>query len=344
MTSAALGRNISPAEVTNVSAHGFWLFVGERELFVPFTLFPWFRDASIPDDPKLTAAESGHHLYWLDFDIDIAAESDRASREIPARKSGAAQHAAADEPREAQEQVAKVVARGSRLSAHVGRWLEPRSGTWTGGDAARDPAGDRTEHLNAREATGIGRPRATHTLEERSSKLECLARRQPKRGAGARRGGPLEGGSPRGGFVSRNLREAISAARTFRGADLRRANLREADLSGADLGKAQLYRANLNRATLTGANLTEADLSRVFLKRADLRGANLRGADLRLSVLVASKLDGAHLTGARAWNPRVGARGCASGSDGLDHHIGRPSCSDGRQPESGPVRLPVAGK
>ena len=47
MPSAALGRNTSPAEVTNVSAHGFWLFVGMRELFVPFQQFPWFRDASI---------------------------------------------------------------------------------------------------------------------------------------------------------------------------------------------------------------------------------------------------------------------------------------------------------
>ena len=34
MNSAALGRNTSPVEVTNVSVHGFWLFVGEREHFV----------------------------------------------------------------------------------------------------------------------------------------------------------------------------------------------------------------------------------------------------------------------------------------------------------------------
>ena len=47
MTSTALGRRTSPAEVTNVSGHGFWLMIGERELFVPFQQFPWFRDASI---------------------------------------------------------------------------------------------------------------------------------------------------------------------------------------------------------------------------------------------------------------------------------------------------------
>ena len=35
MKSVALGSSTSPAEVTNVSTHGFWLFIGQRELFVP---------------------------------------------------------------------------------------------------------------------------------------------------------------------------------------------------------------------------------------------------------------------------------------------------------------------
>lgn len=74
MPSATLGRNTSPAEVTNVSPHGFWLFVGERELFVAFELFPWFRDASIR---AITNVElpSPHHLYWPDLDVDLAVES-----------------------------------------------------------------------------------------------------------------------------------------------------------------------------------------------------------------------------------------------------------------------------
>jgi hypothetical protein len=47
MKSAAPGPGTSLAEVTNVSPHGFWLFIGERELFVPFNQFPWFREASV---------------------------------------------------------------------------------------------------------------------------------------------------------------------------------------------------------------------------------------------------------------------------------------------------------
>ena len=74
MPSATLGRSTSPAEVTNVSAHGFWLFVGARELFVPFQQFPWFRDASIRAITNVQLP-SLHHLYWPDLDIDLAVES-----------------------------------------------------------------------------------------------------------------------------------------------------------------------------------------------------------------------------------------------------------------------------
>src|SRR5438874_3756912 len=62
------------AEVTNVSPHGFWLFVGERELLVPFKEFPWFREASVREITNVQLP-SPHHLYWPDLDIDLAVES-----------------------------------------------------------------------------------------------------------------------------------------------------------------------------------------------------------------------------------------------------------------------------
>ena len=74
MNSAALGRSTSPVEVTNVSVHGFWLFVADRELFVPFAQFPWFRDAAIGAITNVQLP-SPHHLYWPDLDIDLAVES-----------------------------------------------------------------------------------------------------------------------------------------------------------------------------------------------------------------------------------------------------------------------------
>lgn len=74
MKSVALGRSTSPVEVTNISTHGFWLFIGERELFVAFRDFPWFHEASIR---AITNVElpSPHHLYWPELDVDLAVES-----------------------------------------------------------------------------------------------------------------------------------------------------------------------------------------------------------------------------------------------------------------------------
>ena len=47
MTSAALGSDISAAEVTHISKHGFWILLRDEELFLPFSEFPWFRDAAV---------------------------------------------------------------------------------------------------------------------------------------------------------------------------------------------------------------------------------------------------------------------------------------------------------
>jgi hypothetical protein len=60
--------------VTNVSAHGFWLLLQDREIFVPFDAFPWFRSAPIGHllNVELPA---DHHLYWPDLDIDLEVDS-----------------------------------------------------------------------------------------------------------------------------------------------------------------------------------------------------------------------------------------------------------------------------
>ena len=74
MESAALGRSTSPAEVTNVSIHGFWLLVHERELVLSFQAFPWFKDATVRQISNVELP-SPHHLYWPDLDVDLAVES-----------------------------------------------------------------------------------------------------------------------------------------------------------------------------------------------------------------------------------------------------------------------------
>lgn len=64
----------SDVEVTNVSVHGFWLLIGDKERFVPFRTFPWFREASIKALTNVRLA-APHHLHWTDLDVDLAVDS-----------------------------------------------------------------------------------------------------------------------------------------------------------------------------------------------------------------------------------------------------------------------------
>jgi hypothetical protein len=65
-----MGGDTSEAEVLNISRHGFWLMVRDREHFLDFDRFPWFRRASGDD---LCGVELLHedHLYWPGLDVDL---------------------------------------------------------------------------------------------------------------------------------------------------------------------------------------------------------------------------------------------------------------------------------
>ena len=82
MTSAARGVSTSPVEVTNISQHGFWLLLEDEELFLPFSAFPWFRDAAVG---KILHVElpSANHLYWPELDVDLAVASIRHPEQFP---------------------------------------------------------------------------------------------------------------------------------------------------------------------------------------------------------------------------------------------------------------------
>ena len=74
MKSKARGENILEVEVTHISKHGFWLLLGEKELFLPFREFPWFKGAAVSAILNVRLLHPGH-LYWPDLDVDLAVES-----------------------------------------------------------------------------------------------------------------------------------------------------------------------------------------------------------------------------------------------------------------------------
>jgi hypothetical protein len=68
-----IGKSTSPVEVTNISSHGVWLLAGERELFLSYEDFPWFKN--VPIGKVLNVEEpTPCHFYWPDLDIDLTTE------------------------------------------------------------------------------------------------------------------------------------------------------------------------------------------------------------------------------------------------------------------------------
>lgn len=70
MRSKKNGEHTLAVEVLNISPHGFWLLIQEREYFLAFEHFPWFRQASIEAILNVQLPQP-HHLYWPQLDVDL---------------------------------------------------------------------------------------------------------------------------------------------------------------------------------------------------------------------------------------------------------------------------------
>lgn len=77
-----LGACTSGIEVSMASNKGFWLLLGDEELFVSFAEFPWFKKATIEE---ITSVEQlgADHLYWPLIDVDLSVESIRDPGKFP---------------------------------------------------------------------------------------------------------------------------------------------------------------------------------------------------------------------------------------------------------------------
>ncbi len=70
MKSIKNGMNISEIEISNISQHGFWIYYMEKEYFVPFSEFPWFKDCKLSTILNYEADERGN-FFWPDIDVDL---------------------------------------------------------------------------------------------------------------------------------------------------------------------------------------------------------------------------------------------------------------------------------
>lgn len=68
--------------VTNITSIGFWVLVNNVEYFVPFSLYPWFRGATIEQimDVKVLSPDQ---LYWESIDCDIELKALKTPENYP---------------------------------------------------------------------------------------------------------------------------------------------------------------------------------------------------------------------------------------------------------------------
>jgi hypothetical protein len=70
MKSDNIGTGTLAAEILNISPHGVWMMVREKEYFLDFDHFPWFRRASLAQVFSVQLLHE-HHLYWPELDVDL---------------------------------------------------------------------------------------------------------------------------------------------------------------------------------------------------------------------------------------------------------------------------------
>ena len=68
------GSATSKPEVSNISEHGFWLYVAGREYFLPFAEYPWFKQARLAEILDVRQVHKGH-LHWPKLDVDLEIKS-----------------------------------------------------------------------------------------------------------------------------------------------------------------------------------------------------------------------------------------------------------------------------
>jgi hypothetical protein len=75
-------KSNSEVEVSHVSQSGIWLLLRDREVFLSYETFPWFKDASESAVFNVQLPQP-RHLYWPDLDVDLAVASIKHPESFP---------------------------------------------------------------------------------------------------------------------------------------------------------------------------------------------------------------------------------------------------------------------
>ncbi len=63
------GKDIS-VSVENITPFGIWMFLKEKEYFLSYKDYPYFKDQTLSSIQNVKLLH-GYHLYWPDLDVDL---------------------------------------------------------------------------------------------------------------------------------------------------------------------------------------------------------------------------------------------------------------------------------
>ena len=86
MKSLNIGKSIS-ASVENITPFGIWLFVKEKEYFLNYVDYPYFKNQTLKSIQHVQLLH-GYHLYWPELDVDLEIDNLENPGKYPLQSQG----------------------------------------------------------------------------------------------------------------------------------------------------------------------------------------------------------------------------------------------------------------
>ena len=90
MKSLRHGKNTS-VTVENITPFGIWLFVKEKEYFLSYRDYPYFKDQTLNSIQNVQLLH-GYHLYWPELDVDLEIDNLENPQKYPLKSRTMKKH------------------------------------------------------------------------------------------------------------------------------------------------------------------------------------------------------------------------------------------------------------
>jgi len=68
--------------VENITPFGIWIFVKEKEYFLSYKDYPYFKDQTLSSIQNVQLLH-GYHLYWPELDVDLEIDNLKNPQKYP---------------------------------------------------------------------------------------------------------------------------------------------------------------------------------------------------------------------------------------------------------------------